>query len=133
MGRHRRKTCPASRRRGESAATATGCVASAQGRSTEIPSRTSAAPAALLRYVTAASSVPTRIWFTSRSPAGVSTTTGRFAFAATFCGALRALPAPACATVLLRAGAFAFLALEAAAGLLFAIPASTLRFGGRVL
>ncbi|HEX5124030.1 MAG TPA: hypothetical protein VFV97_12355 [Rhodanobacteraceae bacterium] len=62
-----------------------------------------------------------------------ATTTGRFAFAATFDGALRALLAPACATVLLRAGAFAFLALLAGAGLLFAIPASTLRFGGRVL
>jgi len=59
--------------------------------------------------------------------------TGRFAFAADFGGALRALLAPACATVLLRAGAFAFLALLAGAGLLFAIPASTLRFGGRVL
>jgi len=62
-----------------------------------------------------------------------ATTTGRFAFAADFGGALRALLAPACATDLLRAGAFAFLALRAGAGLLFAIPASTLRFGGRVL
>jgi hypothetical protein len=60
-------------------------------------------------------------------------TTGRFAFAADFDGALRALLAPACATLLLRAGAVAFLTRDAGAGLLFAIPASTLRFGGRVL
>src|SRR5262245_59081353 len=36
--------------------------------------------------------------------------TGRFALAAGFGGALRALLGPACAAVLLRAGAFAFLA-----------------------
>jgi hypothetical protein len=74
------------------------------------------------------------IVFTTGLLAGFfATAIGRFAFAADFGGALRALLAPACATVLLRAGAFVFLALLAGAGLLFAIPASTLRFGGRVL